>query len=184
MTRMSGSNATWGVAIREEIMTWCKRGKRGQIVVLTSVSIVTLIGLVALATDVGSLYSVRRRIQTAADAAAVAGVTALRTGQSVTSSAKTGSGLDGFTDGQNGTTVTVNNPPATGTYAGNSSYVEVVVKQTAPTYFLKVLGYSSIPVSARAVAGGITGPACVYALDPNADDTIAISGNFTINASC
>ena len=165
-------------------MNCSRRQPSGQILVLTALAMVAVIGSAALAVDVGFLYSARRQMQTAADAAAVAGATALRDGQSVTGAAKTGSSLDGFTDGQNNVTVTVNNPPASGTYAGNSSYVEVIVKQPTPTYFLSVLGYSSLNVSARAVSGAVTGPACIYALDPSAASAIGVTGNFNITASC
>jgi uncharacterized membrane protein len=41
---------------------------------LATISIVVLLGFAALAVDVGYLYSTRRRMQTAADAAAVAGL--------------------------------------------------------------------------------------------------------------
>jgi uncharacterized membrane protein len=67
-----------------------RRLQSGQIFVLTSLALVAIIGFAALAVDVGFLYSNRRRMQTAADAAAVAGATALRDGQSVTGAAKVG----------------------------------------------------------------------------------------------
>jgi hypothetical protein len=35
--------------------------------------------------------------------------------------------LDGFTDGKKNVTVTVNNPPLSGAYAGNANYVEVII---------------------------------------------------------
>jgi hypothetical protein len=60
----------------------------------------------------------------------------------------------------------------------------VIVKQPTSTYFLNVLGYSSLNVSARAVSGAVTGPACIYALDSSAASAIGITGNFTINAAC
>jgi uncharacterized membrane protein len=137
-------------------MKCVRRPQSGQILVLTSLAMVAIIGFAALAVDIGFMYSGRRRMQTAADAAAVAGATALRDGQSVTASAKGGSSINGFTDGQSSVTVTVNNPPAGGTYVGNANYVDV--KQPMPTYFLNVLGYSSLNVSARAVSGAVTGP--------------------------
>lgn len=45
----------------------------GQILFLMAVAMVVLIGFAALATDIGLLWSGRRRMQTAADAAAIAG---------------------------------------------------------------------------------------------------------------
>ena len=49
----------------------------GQIAVLTAGAMLLIIGMAALAVDVGSLYATRRNMQTAADAAAVAGANAL-----------------------------------------------------------------------------------------------------------
>jgi len=49
---------------------------------------VILLGFTALAVDIGYLYSTQRRMQTAADAAAVAGATALRDGESYSGAVK------------------------------------------------------------------------------------------------
>ena len=45
----------------------------GQLLPLASIAMVVLLGFSALAVDVGVVYSTRRRMQTAADAAAIAG---------------------------------------------------------------------------------------------------------------
>lgn len=137
-----------------------------------------------MAIDVGFLWTQQRAMQTAADAASIAAVTAARGGQSTTSAARTASSLNGFTNGQNNVTVTVNNPPASGTYSGNSNYYEVLVTQPVSTFFLTVLGYKTVSVTARAVGGGVTGPACVYALAPSQPAAISLTGNITVNAAC
>ena len=156
----------------------------GQLLFLTAIAMVVLIGFAALATDVGLLWSERRRMQTAADAAAIAGATALRNSESIASAADNVASLNGFTNGTNSATIAVNNPPASGLYSGNSNYVEVIVTQPEPTYFLRVLGYDSMRVSARAVSGAINGPACVYSLDPAAQQAIYVSGTANITAKC
>ncbi len=156
----------------------------GQVLVLAAISMVVLVGFLALSVDVGLLWASKRQMQTAADAAAVAAAVALRSGHSYQTAATGASKLNGFTYGQNGVTVTVNNPPLSGTYAGNQNYVEVVVKQPQPAYFLGVLGYSTVDVSVRAVSGSINGPACVYALNPSASGALTINGNGTIAGGC
>ena len=161
-----------------------RRGESGQALALTVVTIVVLIGFVALAIDVGLLWSERRHMQTAADAAALAGATALRDGNNVSAAADDVSALNGFTDGSGGVTVTVNNPPLSGTFAGASNLVEVVVQQSQPTFFMQALGFGSMNVSARAVAGNINGPACIYALDPSNPGALSTNGNPTIQSSC
>jgi hypothetical protein len=163
--------------------TW-RFARRGQTLVLATISLVALIGISALTVDIGMLYSTRRRMQTAADAAVVAAATALRDGQSVTNSATDVSSLNAFTNGKNNVVVKVNNPPSSGAYAGNSSYVEVIITQPQPTYFLRALGYTLLGLSARAVSGGISGPACIYALNPSANNAVYVNGNGTLAGSC
>jgi hypothetical protein len=161
-----------------------RRAESGQVLSLTVISMAVLIGFVALSVDVGLLWSERRHMQTAADAAAVAGATALRLGNDVTTAADDVSALNGFPDGSAGVSVTVNDPPASGNYAGTSGFVEVVVDQSEPTFFMHVLGFGSMNVSARAVAGNINGPACIYALDPSSPAAFTTNGNPSVQSSC
>ena len=49
----------------------------GKVLLLSVFSMVALIGIAGLAVDIGLLYSTRRQMQTAADAAAIAGANAL-----------------------------------------------------------------------------------------------------------
>ena len=120
------------------------------------------------------LYSTRRRMQTAADAAAVAGATALRDGESYTNAADDVASFNGFTNSQNNVTVTVSEPTLPSPYPSGVTYVEVDISQTVPTYFLRVLGYKSMKVGARAVSGAVAGPACIYALDPSGSGTFLV----------
>ena len=160
------------------------RGSSGQVLVLVTMGIVMLTAFAGLAVDVGQLWSARRHMQTAADAAAIAGATALRLGNTPTAAADAITSTNGFTDGSENVTVTVNNPPASGVYAGNASYVEVIVSQPQPTYFMRVLGYNSMGVSTRSVASSVNGPACLYALDPTASGAVTVGGSSTSTLAC
>jgi Flp pilus assembly protein TadG len=159
---------------------------RGQVLALFGIGLVVLMGFMALAVDVGMLWSDRREMQTAADAAAQAGAAALRQGNNVTTAARDAAGLNSFTDGSvvDGHTisVTVNNPPSSGPYSGNANYVEAVVEQPQTTYFLRALGYNTVDVSTRAVSGYVNGPGCVISLNPSANNAITVSGSASINA--
>src|ERR1700681_2340729 len=53
-----------------------RSGERGQTIILVAVSLVSLLGMVALAIDVVTLYVARSEMQRAADAAALAGAKA------------------------------------------------------------------------------------------------------------
>jgi hypothetical protein len=159
-------------------------GRRGVVLITAVGMIFVLMAFVGLAFDVGFMQWSRRRAQTAADAGAVAGAWGLQLGSSVTTEGKSGAAVNGFTDGTNGVTVTINNPPAAGSYTGNSNAVEAVVSQDAPSYFMRVLGYNTLPVRARAVAMQGFGTACVYALDPSASSALKFAGNVSVSLGC
>jgi Putative Flp pilus-assembly TadE/G-like len=161
-----------------------RRGALGQVLVLVAIAIVVLMAFPALAIDVGQFWSVRRHMQTAADAGAIAGAIALRLNRNPTVAADNVTSTNGFTDGSQGITVAVNNPPTSGQYAGDSTYVEVVVSQPQPTFFMRVLGYDTVTVSARSVASSVNGPACVYALDPTDSGSLTVGGSSTVTLSC
>jgi Putative Flp pilus-assembly TadE/G-like len=161
-----------------------RQNSKGQVLAIAAIGLTSLVGFAALATDVGLLYVSRRQMQTAADAAAVAGANALLNNQSSYQQAATQvTSLNGFTNGQNNVTVTIGepaNPPNPST----AQYVEADITRNVPVYFLSVLGYSTIKISVSAVAGTINSPNCIYALDSSAPSAINLTGNFSLNASC
>ncbi len=178
----------WRAAGRHAVHTSRAAGARrdasGQVLMLVAFAIVVLMGFAGLAVDVGELWSVRRHMQTAADAGAVAGAIALRLNQSASAAADSVTSVNGFTAGSAGVDVTVSNPPTDGAYAGNPKYVEVTISQPQPSFFLRVLGYNTINVGARAVASSENGPACLYALDPSASGAVTVSGSGSVTLSC
>jgi putative Flp pilus-assembly TadE/G-like protein len=161
-----------------------RRGESGQVFVLTAMALIVLVGFASMALDVGFLWNLRRKAQAAADAAASAGMWGLTHGNAI-SSALHGAAQNGFTNGVNNVTVKINNPPASGPYAGDPYSVEAIITQTVPTFFMAALGYSSVPVTARAVAHRDPGPTCIYVLNPSAAGALSVSGtNATIQAQC
>ena len=134
--------------------------------VLTAIGLIALCAVAGLAGDVGYFFDYRRRMQTAADAAALAGAEQARRDNKIASAAQAAAATDGFTNGTDGTEVAVHSPPLSGYYAGNPSYVEAIIAQTRPSLFMGVLGFQSARVSARAVAGMQDSPNCIYALSP------------------
>src|SRR5438093_5855655 len=152
---------------------------QGQILVLVAVALVALIGFVSLAVDVGFAWGARRRMQTAADAAATAGAIASRQGYGVTPAAKDAATLNGFTDGTGGVTVTVTSPYTGGSCT--SSCVKVMIDQAQPTYFLRVLGFGSFDVKASAVSGTIDSGSCLYTLSQTASPGLKVDGNVNVS---
>jgi Flp pilus assembly protein TadG len=154
----------------------------GQVLILAVLSLVVLMGFLGLGIDVGYLRHMRTKMQQAADAAALAGASELNYGD-WSAAADTDAASNGFTNGSNGTTITVNNPPAYGGYAGNSNYVEVVIQQPQPTFFMSVLGFHQVNVAARGVASLGSAPGCIYALSPTGT-ALEVSAGAAVTAAC
>lgn len=156
------------------------RDERGQVLVLTVLSMALLLACIALAVDVGTLFNAKRKVQIAADAAAIAGALELNYNGSanVTTNADNAATANGIT---NTNQVTVNTSPSDGYHTGGA-FVEVVVRQPNPTFFMGMFMSGNIPVAARAVAGVVGDTSCVYLLDPHVAGAVSAKGSFTINS--
>ena len=169
------------------ILAVCRRRKQeqGSILIIVAMLMLVLVAFMGLAFDASYMYYYKRRAQTAADAGAIAGAQELLRGTptEVTIAARKDTQLNRFTHATNGVTVTVNNPPASGTRAGNSGFVEVIVSAPRPTWFMRVAGVNSVTVPARAVAGLGDSQGCVYALNRETGNNKGIFINGTANAT-
>src|SRR5690606_17810195 len=130
--------------------------KRGQALVIFVCAFALMAGMLGLVLDGGRVYLEKRRAQAAADAGAAGAVQEMRRGLrdhalNIRPAAVNDTGLMDYTD--TNSTITVNNPPASGDSAGNSDFVEVIVAKTVPTTFMRIFGPSLSTVRARAVAG-------------------------------
>lgn len=155
----------------------------GQVVVLICVALLALMGMIGVVADFSFLQDQRNLMQTAADSAAMAGAQELNYGDMV-AAGQADAASNGYTNGQGGVTVAINNPPTMGPNEGNSAYVEAIITAPEATYFLRLLGVSTINVSARAVAYEGNGPNCMYVLNPTASGALTINGNVNIQSSC
>lgn len=178
------------------------RSERGNILVLTALSMTFLCGLLALVVDVGHLLYTRRHLQTLADAAALAGSLELNTCgstancsalQTAAKASMTENGISDFSTFTNcstgtatGMTLTVNNGPcALGSNDpnyNNVKYVEAQVSYPVKSIFGNLLGKKSFTLNARAEAGGGQLPPCVYVLDPTAGSALTMNGNDSLLA--
>ncbi|MGA8044192.1 MAG: pilus assembly protein TadG-related protein [Terracidiphilus sp.] len=162
------------------------RDEEGQMVVLTALSITLLMGFMAMALDVSLLFRARRNAQIAADAAATAAVMDYHYNLNLTqakTTGKTASSNNGITDGTNGATVVINMPPSMGPNTAQASFAEALVTQPNPTYFMKLFGFSSVNVTARAVAGNIGGAkGCGFVTNPTASGAFHMQGSYSITA--
>ena len=173
--------------------TWHERlarqggGETGSALVLTAFMMVALTGFMGLALDVGSLYHHRRVMQTAADAGALGGGAEVHRGQTafITTSALAATAENGYADGTNGVTVTVNRPPLTGPYAADPAAVEVLIAQPSPTYFMRLFGWTTVQVPARAVAwAGAADKNCIYVLEETDPGALFFTSSAQLTAGC
>lgn len=163
--------------------------EKGAILILSAIVVFVLAGFLGLALDAAYMYFHKRAMQTAADAAAYAGaLERLRGNSGAVYAAKVDASMNGFADGVNGVQVTVNVPPASGSQAGNANFVEVIISDDQPTWFMRALRFNSMNVKARAVAGlGNTGNGCVYALNQdlsNSNNGFFVNGTTDSQFSC
>lgn len=179
--------------------------ERGNILILAALSMTMLLSFMAMAIDVGNLYYTQRKLQTLADAAAMAGAlevdTCIGAGtlncgamQTAAVSALTENGSSAATvrydvasasPSETGLLLIVNNGPralgSSDPNAGSKYYVEAVVAKQVPTYFAKIFGKSTSTISARAEAGKSIPayPPCVLTTGTTGND-INVNGGGTI----
>ncbi len=151
--------------------------------VLICVSLVALMGMIGVVADFSFMQHQRNMMQTAADSAAMAGAAELTYGDQV-AAGKADAASNGYTDGASSVTVAINNPPTSGPNTSNAGYVEAIVSKPEPTFFMRVLGFSTMTVAARAVAYEGNGPNCIYVTDPSASGAMATNGNVNVQSSC
>jgi len=161
--------------------------RSGQILIVFVAVFALIAGFVALMLDGGRVYWEKRMAQNAADAGAMAGGHELRRGNDLNSDEVKGwveydSTLHGFTTAE----TTVFYPPANGRHAGDSNFVEVEVSRDVPLTFMKIFGWSTANVTARATAGlQVGGEACIIALNnDNEKDAFKVNGSAGLQADC
>jgi uncharacterized membrane protein len=94
--------------------------EKGQVLVFATLLLPILIVFIGLAIDGGNLWELKRRMQTAADSAALAGAIAKRGGgdlTAITNAARADAATNRFQHGTASINVTVNTPPVSGPYA-------------------------------------------------------------------
>jgi Flp pilus assembly protein TadG len=161
------------------------------------VVIPVLAGTVAIGVETGQLYRLKRQMQGAADAAALAGAVDRIAGKSsgvITTTAQYESQRNGFTNGTSTVNVTVNSPPTSGANIGTTGAVEVIITKTQNFSLGNVLNSwlgrstSGFTMKARSVAarGSYTSTTtsyegCLVALTTNAEQGVSFTSfnNFT-----
>ena len=177
------------------------RNDSGQVLILTALSTMLMLGFMGFAVDVGQLFHVKRNLQAAADDAAIAGAIAYKYdtggGGSASSShiqnaAKTAAQTNGvsnltvtssYSNGATTPTLAVMSPPADGPNQGVNGFVEAILTVPQNTTFMSLFGFRTINVTTRAVAGnGGQSSGCIYILNPDGSQAMYMGGKFIVNA--
>lgn len=153
-----------------------RTGERGAVLIIVVLLLPVLISFMALAIDVGYLYSVKRKLQTVADAAALACAHQMQRAQPCTyqNGANNAAALDlpglyGISWSQVNTSQPVANQ------------VQIQVSQTTPTFFLKIISINSVNIIATARAE--MRPNCVTTLDPGTTGSFQTSTGANLQMS-
>jgi hypothetical protein len=124
--------------------------------VVMSLGMIVLIGFAALAIDGGRVFTLQRHAQNAADSAALAAARVKCSGGDVVATALAWAAQNGYDNDGVTNTVTVSNPPSTGTHAGDLAYVEVIITAEIPKGMAHVVfgGPLQVTVGAMGHCGG------------------------------
>lgn len=128
-----------------------RQSVHGQVMILFAVSSIVLLGMMALAIDVGFLLAERRQVQAAADSAALAAAHSVLQNE-VASMEASGKSYGATNADVAPGDVDVNRPPTSGDHAGDDDYVEVVIEKDVDRFFLGAVYDGDWTVSASAVA--------------------------------
>lgn len=141
--------------------------RRGAVALITGGAMFAVIGVSAIAVDLGTVFRAKLQLQASTDAAALAGARAIGSTSDPVATANTFSALAGDNNANANVTVTMASGypmlkcfTSTGVTcvsgkSGVASANGIQVKQQAsvPTYFAKVFGVRSVNISATATAG-------------------------------
>ena len=176
---------------------FCKRLSRnesGAMSVLIAIGLTVLLGFAALGVDVSLWLRAKNDAQLAADAAASSAAAAGNSNASkarATAEAVAAAAAAGFINGTNGVVVTMNNPPASGAYAGNGNAYEAIVTAPQKVYLASIMPSATAPtVQGRAVAllsRGSAAPTfnvCILGLSPQPSNVdVTFNGNTVVTAN-
>ena len=126
--------------------------ERGQALILIVFAIFGLVGLTGLTIDGGNVFADRRHAQNAADTAAYAAALTKVRGGDWQSDGLARAADNDYDNNGTSNTVQVVSPPASGTYAGNPDYIQVLITSHVDTYFARVVGIEQMTNDVQAIS--------------------------------
>ena len=162
--------------------------QKGAVALLVALMLPVLIGLMALAVDVGYVLVRRNQIQVAADSAALLAANARQHGEDISTAsanAQNATTVNGFQNTKLNTTVVVNIPPGgSQSYAADTNYVRVTITQPSSTFLAWIFGAMQATTSATGIAGpAISGGPCLLTLGTSGAGAFSLVGNATVTTT-
>jgi hypothetical protein len=155
------------------------RDRRGALLATAAAALPIIVGFAGVGIEVGMWYSDKRDLQTAADASALSGAFERVRGNpaGLQSAARYEAQRNGFTVG-GPNKMAINNPPQSGSRAGQTTAVEVVLTRPHKLLFSNLMLSADVTIAARSTAAvATTGEACVLALDRTANNALLGQGS-------
>ena len=180
------------------------RQRRGAVLILVVVLLVSLVGVAALSVDGGRMFLERRNTQAAADLAAeAAGIELYEKFERFQGRDSDGEAravalaiakANCYDIAGRESTVTVNIPPKAGPHEGQNGFAEVIVSARLSRSFSGIFGTGELEVASRAVAAGTMIPSkgSLLILEPKKkgslklkgkNSTLEVEGDILVNAS-
>ena len=174
------------------------RDERGTMLPILGAVVVVSIGFAAIAIDMGYLYAMQSRVQSTADAAALAGAGQIPDGNNVLKAAVSLAEKN-LPVAANGTVLPKDDVAMGSWDAGTRTFtpagdptnaVRILARRSdananaVELFFAQLLGFEQADVEASAVALRRDISGCIVALDPSADGALTISGNAEVNLGC
>jgi hypothetical protein len=158
------------------------KSEAGGLTAIFALTAPVIAGAIALGIDAGRAELAHKEALHAAEAAAVSASVAFlaNNNNDINLEATNIAAKYGFTAASQ-STITVNRPPLSGPYAGNTGAVEVIITQPQPSHFATLVWPGLLTVTGRAVAMG-GDKACIIALDPTASGAVGEQGSVTAAA--
>jgi len=162
--------------------------QKGAITILVALLLPMLIGLMALAIDMGFVFVKRNQMQAAADSAALLAANSRQHGEDIniaTDLAYMATAANGFHDQVENVAVTVTIPPGgSQSFASDTHYVRVTLTQPVHAFLAWIFGVTKTDTSATAIAGPSGGGnPCLLTLGTTGSGALSVVGNSVVTAS-
>ena len=165
-----------------------RSSQQGAITILVALLLPVLLGLMALAIDMGFVLVKRNQMQVAADAAALLAANARQHGEDIqvaSDLAYMATAANGFRDQVENVVVTVTIPPGgSQSFASDTHYVRVTLTQPVHAFLAWIFGVTQTDTSATAIAGPSGGGnPCLLTLGTTGSAALSVVGNSVVTAS-